>query len=181
MKNILIIGSGSNSKKWYETNFEKLSVFNEIHAINHACAFMKKPFIQHMSTDFKKNDSIPVEEWNQHKRLIIKKVCGNSTKEPLRLMLQYAEGSMFLEACCHVFNVNKFDCKIFCIGCDFDYSGDSTHFYGKGGKDPLRVGKEKLLINLEILGKLGVFFNLSDNPNSLLPFEKVELDLIPVG
>jgi hypothetical protein len=181
VKNILIIGSGSNSKKWYETNFEKLSVFNEIHAINHACVFMKKPFIQHMSTDFKKNDSIPVEEWNQHKRLIIKKVCGNSTKEPLRLMLQYAEGSMFLEACCHVFNVNKFDCKIFCIGCDFDYSGDSTHFYGKGGKDPLRVGKEKLLINLEILGKLGVFFNLSDNPNSLLPFEKVELDLIPVG
>ena len=180
MKNILIIGSGSNSKEWYETNFEKLGVFDEIHAINHACVFMKKPFIQHMSTDFKKNDSIPVEEWNQQKQLVIKKISGNALRHPLNLKLDGGSTTMFVDTCIHIFNTEKFNCKIFCIGCDFDYSGDNTHFYGKGGKDPLRVGKEKLLVNLEILGKLGVFFNLSDNPNSLLPFEKEKLDLIPV-
>jgi len=74
--------------------------------------------------------------------------------------------------------------RIYVIGSDFDY-GNGNHFYEdnpeyKGTQDPLRFGEEWLthcLLGLtEKAARFNTsFFNLSSNPDSLLPFPKVDI------
>ena len=175
MKKILVVGSGFSVKEWFVKNKEKLILFDEIHAINHSCMVIDGPFYHHISTDFKLNKEVTIEQFKKNDNLKIKTICCEHKKTPLWIKLENNGGTMFFAVCCHVFNTNKFDCKIYCIGCDFDYSGSSTHFYGKGGKDPLRAGESALKIGLDILNKFGIFYNLSDNQNSFLPFEKIDV------
>lgn len=172
IRRILLMGSGFGVQEWYNLNKEKLNFFHELHAINSAMRVFDRPFVHHVSTDFYQTHEKPTPEIA---KLITETVCGNALKHPLFLTLERGSQTMFVDACCHLFNKYQFDCQVYVIGCDFDYSGPTTHFYGKGGLDPLRLGKEKLVLNLKILGLLGIFKNLSGNPKSLLPFEQVKL------
>ncbi len=171
-RRILIVGSGFGVNEWYLANKAKLGFFHEVHAINNAMRIFETPFVHHVSTDFYQYNEKPTEETT---KLMTQIICGTSLKHPLHMTLEKGSQTMFIDTCCHMFNKYGFECVVYVIGCDFDYNGPTSHFYGKGGRDPLRLGREKLVINLKVLGLLGIFRNLSGNPKSLLPFEQVTL------
>lgn len=96
----------------------------------------------------------------------------------------------FLNACGALMRASsntKKELRIYVIGSDFDYSSRS-HFYDispeyRGTQDPLRYGEKWLTDSLDYLDTASKKFNtkiynLSDNPNSLLPFEKVSLSAV---
>lgn len=166
---VLIVGSGLGINEWYQKNLGSLSRFDEIRAINNAVRVFTVPVIHHVSGDFFVLNKELEEDCKKH---ITETVCLNVLKAPLAIRLSEAGETMFVTTCVHVFNTYGFNCRVHCIGCDFDYKGPTTHFYGNGGLDPLREGNEKLLHNLKILDALGIFYNLSDNPNTLLPFKR---------
>jgi len=166
---ILVVGSGYGIKEWYKNNLSKFVRFNEIRAINNAVRIFTTPVIHHVSGDFYVLNKELEEDCKKH---ITETVCLNTLKIPLYVRMSPAGDTMFSNICCHIFNTYGFNCRVHVIGCDFDYSGPATHFYGQGGLDPLREGQDKLVHNLKILNALGIFYNLSNNPNTLLPFKR---------
>lgn len=148
--------------------------FDEVYAINNSVRFFKTKVIHHVSTDFYDSNK-PIEQ--ECKKFIVKTIKGTNLKTPLRIYIE-GQTTMFVETCCHIFNLYGFGCKVYVIGCDYDYEGEKTHFYGKGGLDPFRMGRNILSFNLKILNCLGIFYNISDNPRTMLPFPKVDYSLI---
>ena len=74
-------------------------------------------------------------------------------------------------------NENK-PIEVCVAGCDYNYNDDNTHFYKtKGTLDPLRSGKDKLVIELEHCMKRyennnSKLINVGYQKETLLPFPK---------
>jgi hypothetical protein len=71
--------------------------------------------------------------------------------------------------------------EVHVAGCDFNYDGGKTHFYKQNGTlDPLKGGRTCLVNNLERVNETYKFYecnlyNVGNQPNSLLPFERVQI------
>ena len=136
-KKILIIGSAPdsvNATKWKNISFDKIV------AINNAWKVRK---------DW--TNCIYPEDFPEHKRPKSSKTqTVHSSEEYVKAQnhfggFVYAGGTMAFTAGYWV--LYKFKPQIICYtGCDMVYTGEKTHFYGKGKADPLR--KDKTLNNL---------------------------------
>ena len=136
-KKILIIGSAPdsvNATKWKNISFDKIV------AINNAWKVRK---------DW--TNCIYPEDFPENKRPKSSETQTlHSSEEYVKAQnhfggFVYAGGTMAFTAGYWV--LYKFKPQIICYtGCDMVYTGEKTHFYGKGKADPLR--KDKTLNNL---------------------------------
>ena len=165
MKDVLIVGSANYIEDWYNKNAEIVENYDEIYCLNTASLIIKNPHIWSVSTNFFQSNKYKTEvQFRDINKQYVKKELKTFIKTP-----KWYDGNdtMFLNTAYHIDNLYERDVNIFAIGCDFDYSSNATHFYGKGTPDPLRKGKEKLLKQLEQMKKDLRITNLSNNINSL--------------
>jgi|688.fasta_scaffold06172_8 hypothetical protein len=93
-------------------------------------------------------------------------------------------GTMILNVCYDLLNKSMLrheKCTIGIIGCDLIYNKNKSHFYNGGTNDPLRLGVDLLKTYLDNLKNSFVFshnliFNLSEETDTLLPFDKISTD-----
>jgi hypothetical protein len=89
------------------------------------------------------------------------------------------ECSMFLDTVYFRLNDSVRDghvAHVVVVGCDMNYDGDQTHFYGKGAPDPLRFGAEWLDTELARIPQVycaafSFIYNASEG-RSRLPFDR---------
>ena len=194
-KYILIVGSGNGVEEWVKEHIEYINMFDEVIALNNAWYLMNKyniNFLWYHSTDFHIFGKLQPPHEIQQKT--IKKYYDPYFKK------KYGDKTVLEDMLVTVYSKYLFTPITVCIiGCDLDYSGNKTHFYGQGkqipdvqrmlqynepslvGKhaDPLRFGKEFIinrLKNLQTDAYWVRFVNLSDNPNSLFPYTKIPVE-----
>ena len=172
--NILIIGSAPSA---IIANSWDLGIFDKIVAINNAWKIRK---------DW--TNCIYPEDFPENKRPKSSETQTlHSSEEYVKAQnhfggFVYAGGTMAFTAGYWV--LYKFKPQIICYtGCDMVYTGEKTHFYGKGKADPLR--KDKTLNNLlaksarlEAIASLNKckILNLSNIAESKLTFPKVNVN-----
>lgn len=196
----LIIGSSPSVEliKPYINELNKY--YDAIFAINNAWYIVKDiEFYWSVSTDFDKLGTIQPDK----KLALISDYFPCQDNEDLHHsydpddLIPY--GTMYLNTLYYIINNTSPDTtiEIHVIGSDFDYSNDKTHFYGVGkttketdnsikanapelaGKaaDPLRYGTHNLvtLLNKPVPPNIKIY-SLSDNPNQLLPYERLNIN-----
>lgn len=187
MKRVLLVGSAPNAQVWLTSNAIPADVV--VCGINNAWYLVRHRMNKwYAAGDFfsGKSQVIPKQEefdglfWRNGEMNL-----GSVVGSFLRFPYWYPSpcgGTMILNCLYDLINryyAEKESVEIFIIGCDLVYSGNTTHFYGKGDADPLRAGTEWLTIelnNLKLKTETGVIpnvriFNLSTG-ESLLPFER---------
>jgi len=201
--NILIVGSAPSAEE-IKNNKDIIVKYNKIYCINNAWFLLRdinKTWIH--STDFIVLGTLfPLEEDKKY----IEEEIQTCLKYPLWYDYEkkLGSGTMILNTLYHVINtyVEEKGLNIHIIGCDLDYSNkEKTHFYGLGkvngdvkkqleentpeysdvAADPLRYGIDVLKIELnKTLDIPNISIKtLSQNPNQLLPYEKVSIkDLV---
>jgi len=167
---ILIVGSGPDAPGWLERWQARLDAFDQVFAINHAWILMKRPYIWAHSIDVKQDRPAKGDP------MLRGEVTGSAYAPYKETPNYYAGGrTMLLSVTYHALNSYP-GAVVGVIGNNLTYEGPQTHFYGTGGKDPLRYGLPWLTRNLSILDKAGELYNLSPVSVSLLPFKKAALD-----
>lgn len=92
-------------------------------------------------------------------------------------------GTMIINVCYDLLNksvARNHPIKIGIIGCDLIYNRSTSHFYEGGADDPMRLGIENLKSYLLQLNSTfqttgNQIYNLSENSETLLPFDRISL------
>ena len=183
MIQVFLIGSAPYAPLWWEKHKDKV---HTAHCINNAKSIVgNKTGTWYISTDFpihndysfKSIQERSKEEWNYCP------IVSQPLLKPHGYSCEY-HGTMVLNACYDILNRATLACEptqLNLVGCDLDYSGKETHFYGKGTPDPMRIPKEDLE---EHLLKLFIDFmdvheivTLGPAP-SILPFPQGDPELV---
>lgn len=188
MKKYLLIGSGPQIVEWYDEYGKRtLSAGYKLVAINNAWRVdPANLYIWLRSTDYEAlknpmpNDDVR-ESW-------IDPTADTDWAE-WQMPFQYRRkqsGTMFLNACYYLIN-RAFEkgksCIILVAGCDMTYPEGKSHFYGNGGKDPLRLGVAYLKRQLNLLKDFTdkgwyQIYNVSLEKETLLPFARIHPSVI---
>lgn len=170
-KKILILGSGPSAVDIKNIDIDGWHVI----AINNAWQLGKWDALIYPNDFYK----LPPEEEMEKKHIIDYLIYNDRCK---KYGLQKDKGdSMIFNAAYYALSLDPG--IIAFLGCDLYYApqGD-THFYGKGGPDPLRLGVDNLLSYLYRLKEKAAIqkvkmYNASKAEKSMLPFQRINICL----
>ena len=176
MRKILITGSGPYLLSWWKAHEHKLKEY-EIHSINTSVLITKENCERwwHSSDFYYFHPEIPQNIVSESVKIL------PNVHEVVKYERKDTSGTMFFNALQHLINEHiqeKNIQEVNVVCCDLIYEGDETHFYKGGTPDPLRLGEELLLANInffkEEYKKRGVgLYNLCpEGKKSLLNFER---------
>jgi predicted O-methyltransferase YrrM len=162
---ILILGSGPNAledvKKINLDDFTVLGINNTWKL--RCCDFVIYPHDYKCDDLFWKDKSIKIANYDQF--------C-----EKFGYRISQRGDSMFFNAVYYSV-VNWCPKEIYCLGCDMDYSGEKTHFYGKGAPDPLRLSNlSYFLERVQNVVSGTKIYAVTDNEKTKLPFQQIKVD-----
>lgn len=180
---ILLVGSGPYIEDWYRDNKHLITKDVLVVAMNNAWALdPERVDLWCFANDYFITAQCPPKHEDWHKlRCFRAGVTSHWIKSPFWYDQAGGSGTMFLNTAYHLINLM---CKsvlprvpIYCIGCDMVYTGDKTHFYGKGDPDPLRMGEDWLNHALYTLSMATSFelYNANLDKESRLPFQRKSL------
>lgn len=179
IRQILLVGSGSYIADWWAENRERYRGFSVV-AMNNACAVVGDDcdlwlIPDDYSGENRAADYIPSNAGG-YPRATNRQ--GNWITKPLWIG---QPTTMMISALCHLLNEARLDnCRleVHLAGCDMIYEGDKTHFYGKGGLDPLRYTDGQLEVAQRQLieayrRKKSTIFNAGGQDSTRLIFDRV--------
>lgn len=183
-KNLLLVGSAWYVKEWWHENISKFK-FDEIYAINNSFLVTQDyTDVWYIASDFLCNNNFNLQKFlSDSVYYRYSKITSRFLEKPFWYTpSKNGHGTMILNVLYDILNNKIIDdkkCKLHIIGCDLNYSNQNSHFYGIGTPDPLRLGEEYLIRELNNVNNLYLehghkIINLSKE-NGLLPFEKHNL------
>lgn len=192
----LIFGSAWYVEEWWDNHykdFEGLEICTV--GINNASRVVTKHARLHrwyLGTDFfnlrylsrKPSDLPDIHDYiNNYKFSYPSIISGDFLFAPYRYKNR-CRGTMIINACYDLLNksiARNELCTVGIIGSDLVYYPEKTHFYGRGGNDPVNIGLDVLTEELEGVKNAysetgNQIVNLSTEPKSRLPFPKVTVE-----
>lgn len=186
MRKIILTGSAPYFPDWWGVSAHKCENY-DILSINTSVLITKDVCVKWFhSIDFFELHPNLEFELRPYEDILYKRSLANGYESTIDWPFHYwsnnTSGTMLFNALKIISNYSFWNDdldEICLIGCDLIYKEDTVnHFYGHTGtNDPLRLGKECLIKNLNmfnrLFNKMGVkIYNLSTSPETLLPFEK---------
>lgn len=183
MEKVYLIGSAHYAPIWWDRHKHHVEV---AHCINNAKSivgnhignwYMSTDFLIHNDYSFKKIQERSRDDWHYCP------VVSAGLQKPFGYECEY-HGTMLLNACYDILNralLHSSKVELNLVGCDLDYSGKNTHFYGEGTPDPRRIPDDILLGHLhkveEDFSPMHKIVNLGPQP-SFLPFKPGDPNLL---
>lgn len=181
LRKVLVIGSAPDAPAWWKQNGDEwLDACYSVVCLNNAWRAIP---IEHVHYWIRPNDfkaASPPDAVPRNSKL--KKINADS----YRMWYHKPDWdshvqTTFTHALYHLSNMAKNDnvrLCVHCVGCDFDYQREKTHFYDGGRLDPLRYGIDPLRAALDkvhnIYKRRGhQIFNAGGHEPTLLPFPRV--------
>jgi hypothetical protein len=176
----LLVGSAHYVPEWWSQNGSK---FADAYCINNSIRVVKDQHnVWYVSEDYFKDNDYDLRKMldgciDEDFYVRIKSIMSMS---PHWYSCQH-NGTMLVNACRDILNnatMSGERTELYLIGCDLDYSGSKTHFYGQGTPDPRRIPDDILKGHLNKLISDYVpyhrIYNLGPQP-SFLPFPSAQI------
>lgn len=176
----LLVGSAHYVPEWWSQNGAK---FKDAYCINNSIRVVKEQHnVWYVSEDYFKDNDYDLRKMldgciDSDFYVRIKSIMSMS---PHWYTCPH-NGTMLVNACRDILNnatMSGERTELYLIGCDLDYSGSKTHFYGEGTPDPRRIPDDILKGHLNKLISDYVpyhrIYNLGPQP-SFLPFPAAQV------
>ncbi|MCK9279241.1 MAG: hypothetical protein M0P71_01245 [Melioribacteraceae bacterium] len=187
MKNFLIVGSAPYIKDWWNNNSKNIDKNIYVCAMNNSWSLTKERTDYWLIPNdfFCTGKVLPShDDFRQSLRCLRGGITTSFLNKPYWYKCEDGSGTMLLNSIYHIINlcyIHGVMFNIYIIGCDLMYNKDTNHFYGEGTADPLRMGDEWLIRELNLVKKLSEekdfkIYNLSEG-ETRLPFERNTLNV----
>ena len=182
MKKVFLIGSAPYSPEWWSRHKHQVEV---AHVLNNAKQitgdhegvwYVATDYVIHSNYSFQPLQQANGNEWHRCR------MVSDYLLRPKGYTCPH-HGTMILNASYDILNRGMLadeHYELNLVGCDLDYSGATTHFYGKGTADPLRIPMDTLLKHLNKLKADFEGFHeiVTLGPPGILPFPQGDKELI---